>query len=161
MRFQLDVDGESHAIEVLTRKGRTVVEVDGVPCPMAVREVPGAMEVRMRRRTFIVTPSPFAVDGLPVQVSVMDIDRMAEARPRVAEEIPELTDVRPPMPGRIIEIRVKLGDTVHRGQPLVVLEAMKMQNEIPSPTEGVVDAIRVDLGQSVDARQVLVTLRRG
>jgi biotin carboxyl carrier protein len=61
-----------------------------------------------------------------------------------------------PMPGRIVKVLVKPGDPVAARQGLVVVEAMKMENELRSPSTGTVTEVRVTQGQLVDARAVLV-----
>jgi biotin carboxyl carrier protein len=63
-----------------------------------------------------------------------------------------------PMPGRIVKVLVKAGDRVARGQGLVVVEAMKMENELRAPREGTVAAVRVSEGMSVEASAVLVVV---
>ena len=63
-----------------------------------------------------------------------------------------------PMPGTILDIKVKEGDTVKSGQVLVILEAMKMENEIMAPADGKVVSIQVVKGASVNAGDVLVVL---
>jgi biotin carboxyl carrier protein len=63
-----------------------------------------------------------------------------------------------PMPGRIVQVLVKAGDTVAARQGLVVVEAMKMENELRSPKAGTVTEVRVTQGQSVEARAVLVVV---
>jgi biotin carboxyl carrier protein len=60
------------------------------------------------------------------------------------------------MPGRVLRVLVAEGDAVAAGQPLVVLEAMKMENEVKSPQDGVVSGIAVSAGQPVTAGEVLV-----
>ncbi len=60
------------------------------------------------------------------------------------------------MPGRVLRILVAAGDSVTAGQPLVVLEAMKMENEVKSPQDGVISGIAVAAGQPVNAGEVLV-----
>jgi len=67
-------------------------------------------------------------------------------------------EVRPPMPGRVVKVAVRAGDRVSRHAPLVILEAMKMQNEIPAPVAGIVREIRVREGQGVLASDVLVVI---
>jgi biotin carboxyl carrier protein len=62
------------------------------------------------------------------------------------------------MPGKILEIKVKVGDKISRGQVLLVMESMKMQNDIPSPSEGTVTAINTAVGASVASGDVLVVL---
>ncbi|MHA7131143.1 acyl-CoA carboxylase biotin carboxyl carrier protein subunit [Algoriphagus namhaensis] len=65
-------------------------------------------------------------------------------------------DIKAPMPGLILELKVKPGDEVKRGDVVLILEAMKMENSIKSPGEGVVTAIKVKLGQSVEKNQILI-----
>lgn len=64
--------------------------------------------------------------------------------------------IRALMPGRIVRVMVNKGDAVRKGGGVLVLEAMKMENEIQSPTEGVVDAIFVEAGQTVESGAELV-----
>jgi len=66
--------------------------------------------------------------------------------------------VRAPMPGLIREIAVKEGDAVTKGQRLLTLEAMKMENEITSPGDGVVGKFTLSPGESVEKDQVLIQL---
>ena len=62
------------------------------------------------------------------------------------------------MPGLIVAIPIEEGEKVTRGSNLVVLESMKMQNELKAPRDGEVTAIRVQTGDNVDQEQVLVVL---
>ena len=66
--------------------------------------------------------------------------------------------VSAPMPGKIMSVAVKPGDAVKRGQVLLILEAMKMQNEIMAPGDGKVADVRVAAGQSVNTGDVMVVL---
>ena len=64
-----------------------------------------------------------------------------------------------PMPGLVVAVRVKAGDTVTAGQPVAVVEAMKMQNELTARHDGVVMDVLVAAGQSVSAGQPLIRLK--
>ena len=66
--------------------------------------------------------------------------------------------VKSPMPGNILDVKVKVGDKVTNGTCLVVLEAMKMENEIPAPKDGTVTSVLVTKGATVAAGDVLVTI---
>ncbi len=66
--------------------------------------------------------------------------------------------VSSPMPGLVVKIPVKVGDHVIAGQTLAIVEAMKMQNELPAPRDGVVKKICFGEGEQVDALQVIVDL---
>ncbi len=66
--------------------------------------------------------------------------------------------VKAPMPGLVVRVLVAEGDRVRPGQGLVVLEAMKMENELKAPAEGVVSRIAASQGQAVDKGAVLITI---
>jgi biotin carboxyl carrier protein len=76
-----------------------------------------------------------------------------------AKPVPEGAEtVEAPMPGTILDIKVNEGDTVTAGQVLVILEAMKMENEIVAPRDGKVTAINTTKGASVNAGDTLISL---
>lgn len=68
-------------------------------------------------------------------------------------------DLKAPMPGRIISVHVNVGDVVSSGQRLIVLEAMKMENELRSILDGTVTAVHVQSGQSVEKNTVLIEVQ--
>ncbi len=68
------------------------------------------------------------------------------------------TTVSAPMPGKVLEIKVKAGDAVKSGDVLMILEAMKMQNEIMAPADGTVSDVRVSAGQTVSTGDVMIVL---
>lgn len=66
--------------------------------------------------------------------------------------------VNSPMPGTILSVNVKAGDAVKAGQVLMILEAMKMENEIVSPVDGMVSAVSVNQGATVETGTLLCTI---
>ena len=71
----------------------------------------------------------------------------------------DATAVTSPMPGTILEVKVSAGQTVKKGDVICVLEAMKMENDIPAPCDGVVASINVQKGASVGAGDIIATLK--
>jgi biotin carboxyl carrier protein len=68
----------------------------------------------------------------------------------------KVNSIKAPMPGLIIDLKVKDGDAVKTGDALLILEAMKMENIIKSPGEGIVKTVKVKKGDSVEKNQVLI-----
>jgi acetyl/propionyl-CoA carboxylase alpha subunit len=68
------------------------------------------------------------------------------------------TDVKAPMPGKVIDIVVKEGASVSKGDPIVILEAMKMENVLKAESDAVIKKININKGESVEKNQVLIEL---
>ena len=66
--------------------------------------------------------------------------------------------INAPMPGKIVDVKVKVGDAVKKGQTILVLEAMKMENEICAPQDGTVATVECSVGDSVETGKVLVSM---
>ncbi|NLJ95719.1 MAG: biotin/lipoyl-binding protein [Clostridiales bacterium] len=98
-----------------------------------------------------VTPAPKA----PIQQS----EPVAKSAPApVASGSAGNIKVSSPMPGKIISIIANVGTTVKKGEVILILEAMKMENEIVAPEDGTVSSINVSSGQSVEAGDLLATM---
>jgi acetyl/propionyl-CoA carboxylase alpha subunit len=69
----------------------------------------------------------------------------------------QVKDLKAPMPGLILDIKVAEGQTVQKGDPLIILEAMKMENIIKAPADGTVKQIKARKGDSVEKNQVLLS----
>jgi 3-methylcrotonyl-CoA carboxylase alpha subunit len=159
-------DGETE-IAVLARKRRSgglTLELPGGPMDAEVRRLEDgtlrvtlagdALEARVIRRT--------ATDG-GIDYTLFDGGRSRRLRlvdPLDVSMYEATGDVegavRAPLPGKIIDLRVKVGDTVSRGQPLLVLEAMKMEHTLTAPADGTVKSIRYAVGEQVPEGAELV-----
>jgi biotin carboxyl carrier protein len=90
------------------------------------------------------------------KVTVEIVDPLALKRKRRDDESGSGGVVKALMPGRIVRVLVVKGDAVRKGTPLLILEAMKMENEIQAPADGVIDELFVTAGQTVEAGAELV-----
>ena len=97
----------------------------------------------------VATPAP-----APVVVP-----KAAPAAPKATAPAAGSKAVTSPMPGTILEVKVNVGQTVKRGETMFILEAMKMENEIPAPEDGVVASVDTTKGASVATGAVLATLK--
>jgi pyruvate carboxylase subunit B len=66
--------------------------------------------------------------------------------------------IKSPMPGLVVAVSIEVGQEVKAGQTVLILESMKMQNELKAPRDGVVQAVHVAAGQSVEQNKILVTI---
>ena len=133
------------------------------PGPNPSQEAAGRLwigPVRLRRDGALVRE--VVVDGWSFEVEVEDLAR-AELRQRATRGVADdraggAVQVRAELPGRISSVGVAIGDEVQPGQPLLVIEAMKMLNDVRAPRGGVVQALSVDPGATVERGDLLVPL---
>jgi len=99
------------------------------------------------------------VNGTIYQVAIKDeFDLLAKKLGLSATGTQQVKDIKAPMPGLVLEIMAEVGQTVEKGTPLLILEAMKMENVIKAHGEGVVKAINVEKRQAVDKGQLLMEM---
>jgi len=157
MRLRIAVDGAERDVDVQGDPPEVLVTVDGRAVPVHVTVEGTSVRAEIEGRPLhLEFGGGLRIDGAPRAVRVA-----WEAEEAVGEGVSATVDVRPPMPGRVVRVLAKPGDVVRRGAALVVLEAMKMQNEIPAPVSGTIREVRVREGDAVQASDVLVRLGRG
>ena len=99
------------------------------------------------------------VDGVPVEVSIVRPQRIGSAQTKgTASHVDGPQQVRAPMPGKIVKLLVKPGDRVEPRQGLVVVEAMKMENELRARAAGTVADVRAVEGTTVEAGAILIVI---
>ena len=139
--YELRLNGESHRFEPLLAEnplysflidGTEVLEADVSfrqdKAELNLRNVPYHLEVFDPRRRTVSQSESAGGHGL----------------------------ISAPMPGKIVEVKVKVGDAVQKGQALVIIEAMKMQNELAAAIDGVVKEVAVQPGAAVESGQKLI-----
>ena len=161
MEYKYKVNGVEYTVQVASIVGNKAhvlvngvsyeveMEGDAVVAPIAFAPVATA------------TPAPAPVVEAPKEkVSVAQASEPVKETPKAAPtEVPAGgTSVKSPLPGIINDIKVTVGDKVKSGQVLLILEAMKMENEITAEQDGVVSAISVGKGDSVMEGSVLLTI---
>ena len=154
---------------------RTRVTIDAVPLVIQPDEAQVAEFVPQRRGETVtplrataedradgITRFEVVVDGWRFEAATEPASR-AELRERVAKQAAEhhttsrLT-MRAQIPGRLVRLWVADGETVERGQRLLAIEAMKMENEIRAPQAGVVEDLKVEVGDRVEREDELLSL---
>lgn len=105
------------------------------------------------------------VNGSLYEVEIEELDASAVKAPAAPAAAPAApapvgagTQVKAPMPGNILSVNVQAGQTVKKGQVLVILEAMKMENEIQAPCDGKITGVNVRKGDSVETATLLCTI---
>jgi len=110
------------------------------------------LEVKADEKSFLIK-----VDGIKYLFNAKDkydellhslgMDNLASAK---------VADLKAPMPGLVLEVSVEGGQSVSKGDALLILEAMKMENVIKSPTDGVIKSISVNKGETVEKNQLIL-----
>lgn len=98
------------------------------------------------------------VNGKKVEVALStEMDRLLKRMGIDNQDAGKVSEIKAPMPGLIHAISVAIGDEVAKGDALLILEAMKMENVIKSPTDGKVKSIHVEVGNTVDKGKLMIS----
>jgi biotin carboxyl carrier protein len=100
-------------------------------------------------------------EGQRLEALVLDPRARAVREAGSGGTAPHAGTVRAPMPGKVLRVLVEVGHAVAQGQALVVVEAMKMENELKSPGAGMVDRVHVHPGDTVEKGAVLLEIKAG
>ncbi|MEP6778366.1 MAG: biotin/lipoyl-containing protein [Gemmatimonadaceae bacterium] len=165
MKYVVDINGERVHVELngsnATVNGETVhAEMQTVPgTPVRLVRIGNAMHRVTSRRQPQNGRGSYVLDVDGFRYEVLTLDERTRAIRDLsakAEVASGPAPLKAPMPGLVVRIAVKVGDTVDVGQALVVVEAMKMENELRAISAGVVTAIRVTEGMAVEKGALLI-----
>jgi pyruvate carboxylase subunit B len=162
MKYFVTISGTTHTVEL----GGDQVLLDGEPVDADLSTVPGTnvhslildgASHRIRATRQDREEWQVALDGRRLLVSVVD-ERTQAIRDMTGTGAGPAgpRPIKAPMPGLVVKVEVAPGDSVEAGQGMVIVEAMKMENELKAEGPGVVKTIHVEPGQAVDKDQVLV-----
>ncbi len=99
------------------------------------------------------------INGSKYEVELSDsLDQLVRSLGLYAQTATFEKEVKAPMPGLVLEVKVREGDAVEKGQPLLILEAMKMENVIKAPADGQVKKVHIKKGQAVEKNQTMIDM---
>jgi biotin carboxyl carrier protein len=167
MKFEIEAAGRSRevAIERLNESGTFRIVVDGEAHEVDVRQTDLGLSLLFlaggRSLDAAATPRP-AGEWL-IQLPHVDVAVVVDGQRHARNNQPRAGGagaqrVTAPMPGRVLRVLVKVGDVVAHRQGLVVVEAMKMENELTAPKAGTVTEVVIAEGASVEAGRLLVVI---
>lgn len=142
-KYQYKVQGVDYEVEIEEVEGNIAkVNVNGIPFEVELQQPINAAKHPTIVKPKVEAPKPSAAPAAPAQPAAAGAGNAQKA----------------PLPGTITSINVKVGDTVAVGDTVIVLEAMKMQNNIEAEYAGTVTSITVNQGDSVMEGAVLLTI---
>jgi len=167
MKFEVQLSGARGAarriVELQRLPGGWSIALDGHSLDADLVEVaPGTFSILLRGTVHEVRVAPGfdgtlqIQDGLHAFTAEVADPRAWRGRRHGGHEAQGRQQITAPMPGKIVRILVKAGESVKAGQGLLVVEAMKMQNEIRSPKSGTIERVLAIEGQAVNAGEVLI-----
>ena len=171
MKFFIRVSGEERTVVIDRQNGLYHVEIDGRPVTVDCAHFgdTGYLSMLIDNQSYLIESAPTdaargqyyaRVMGRHYDLEVLDDLLLAVRDAEVETEHHGAYTVAAPMPGLIVDIKVKEGDHVEAGAAVVIMEAMKMQNELTTQVGGIVKAIHVSERDSVDSQTPLVVIER-
>jgi len=166
MRWVIRGGGEEREVIVERNGHRFEVEIDGRRRPVELERLDGAVaSLRFPDdgRSFQITYQHGRNGSWRLAVGRREFDLAVLTPAEAAEAVAGARVSGPsrllaPIPGKVVAVKVEVGDTVSPGQPLIVLEAMKMENELAAEQAGTVAAVHVTDGATVEGGELLVEL---
>jgi len=162
MKLEVRISGRTRTVELQREAGGWRATIDGQSSAADVVEIaPNRLSVLLAGQSHEVCVTPSADGKLKLQTGTQEFSaevpdpRTWSGRRHAGVEAEGRQQIVAPMPGKVVRLLVKAGDTVEAGQGLLVVEAMKMQNEIRSPKSGTVERVLASEGQAVNAGEVL------
>jgi glutaconyl-CoA decarboxylase len=161
MALQVTVEGRPFKVRVEGGQPLATVTVDGRTYKVEAQRSGEAYAVLVDGKAYrvaiegAVSPAPIARPGTMAAPRPAAPAPAARAAPAEAAAPGAVTAL---MPGRVVAVRVQESDTVEAGQVLLILEAMKMENEIRAPKAGVVKSVPVSVGSNVNKGDVLAVV---
>jgi biotin carboxyl carrier protein len=154
--YKYKVQGVDYEVEIAEVEGKIAhVNVNGIPFEIEMQKPINAAKHPALAATKRTAPAAPVTPAAPVQ-SAQPVAKPQPAQPAAAAGAG--TPVKAPLPGTINAINVKVGDTVAVGDVVIVLEAMKMQNNIEAENAGTVTSILVNPGDSVMEGAIMLTI---
>ena len=162
MKFEAVINGARRTVEIEHDGSRWRISLDGESIDADALEIaPNIFSILLNGNSHEVRVTPTAAGALTLQTGHQEFTaevvdpRAWRGRRHGALEAEGRQQVLAPMPGKIVRVLVQAGEKVEAGQGLLVVEAMKMQNEIRSPKSGTVERLLAKEGQPVNAGEVL------
>jgi biotin carboxyl carrier protein len=152
---QLLLDGEPVELGLVPDGGSRYRLLDGGSPSRVVLGPVTLVDGGRRRREVLVDGFRFEVDVEPERVAAL---RERAARGRAASAHSGPLEVRAIIPGRVVSVAVAAGDAIIAGEQLLVVEAMKMQNELRAPRDGTIERLAVEPGQTIEVGDLLVVI---
>ena len=165
MKLHADITGTKHEVEFGIADGKVTASVDGRSYTLDTSQPePGLFVLRDGATKTIAFVSPakdgsslVTIEGRTIEVALTDPKRLRGTGKDV-EHGDGMAEIKTAMPGKVVRILVAEGDEVAKGDGVIVVEAMKMQNEMKSPKDGIVKTIKAHEGDTVNAGDVLVII---
>lgn len=162
MKYRVEIEGQTREVDVqITPGGAVSVSLDGEPVDADVRRIPGGVNLRLDGvvyDVFVGGPADAMTVASGAHRAVASVTSERDRGRRRGRGAKGAGELLAPMPGRILQVSAKTGATVAVGDPLVVIEAMKMENELRAEIAGVVTAVEVTVGQNVESGALLVRI---
>jgi biotin carboxyl carrier protein len=162
MKYEVRIGGKTRVVELAREAERWRVSLDGKQLDAdAVEVAANTFSVLIEGESWEVRVAPNTAGGLTLHTGIAEFTAEVEdprawrGRRHGAMEAEGRQQITAPMPGKVVRVLANAGDSVEAGQGLLVVEAMKMQNEIRSPKSGKVEKVFVKEGQAVNAGEVL------
>jgi biotin carboxyl carrier protein len=161
MKLHAELNNEKYDLEIKRDGEKVFAKVNDRAYELAASEVePNVYLLKYNNRIFQIYVAPNGIVNLgnhQLEISMTDPKRLHSLKAAGAKS-EGISEIRTAMPGKLVRILVEVGAEIKQGDGVLVVEAMKMQNEMKSPKDGIIKEIRFEEGATVNAGEVLAII---
>jgi biotin carboxyl carrier protein len=167
LKLKAQIEDRDQELTFKVAQGQVLAEIGGRTYDLEVRRHSpdsylvflgtNVYECRVNAHTTAKDVFDVSIRGRSYAVTIVDPKRLRSGQ-NSDRHHQGVAEIRAPMPGKVVRVQIEVGAAVEKGAGVVVVEAMKMQNEMKSPREGVVVSINVKTGDTVNAGDVLAVV---
>ena len=163
MKLQAEISDAKHEIEIRHEEGKVLARVDDRDYELEVSEPEDGVYLFKNNGKIHQAsvsggdPAQVSIGSHTFEVKLIDPKRLRGVGSG-SDHADGLVEIKTAMPGKVVSVLVEAGSSIEKGDGVLVVEAMKMQNELKSPKAGVIKEIRVSEGAAVSAGDILATI---
>ncbi|MEY3321112.1 MAG: hypothetical protein RLZZ417_695 [Bacteroidota bacterium] len=156
--FLIDINGGQYSFQLSDGEAATPINID--EDKKYILHDFKSKWISVKEKNHSLKYYQIQIDGRTYKVQLLDeVDQLILKMNLTSKKSSHFKDLKAPMPGLVRNVNINVGDLIKKGDSLIILEAMKMENVLKSPIDGIISELGVKPGESVEKNQILLSFK--